>query len=310
MKTLIKLLLILIPVVFIILSCEEDKCADENNMYVAEIVGYNYNCSTCILYFPNDTAKIKELLGASRHNFYQTVNLSQSDFEIGQLINVKVRPPENDELRACITLHPSYDYLNVYVSDYELYKDSYFIDDIELKYGECKTVYGQSTLCFDTVLEDSRCPDGAVCVWEGNAKVQLALSGIGMGKHSIELNTNQSFPTDTTINHLNISLVNVVPYPDINTVIKPEDYKVTLSVANISMIESNAQVLSFNPNKALCSWGWTIKLDNDTIKSGDVLIGKTVGYEINQPIDVFIQLGEKEKYCSDYYDIDRIIRIE
>jgi hypothetical protein len=47
-----------------------------------------------------------------------------------------------------------------------------------------------------------------------------------------------------------------------------------------------------------CSWGWTIKIDNDTIKSDDVLIGETIGYEITEPIDVYIQLGIKERECS------------
>lgn len=56
-------------------------------------------------------------------------------------------------------------------------------------------------------------------------------------------------------------------------------------------------------------------MDNDTIKSDDVLIGETIGYEITEPINVYIQLGEKERDCSeilgiDYYAIKRIIEVE
>ena len=98
-------------------------------------------------------------------------------------------------------------------------------------------------------------------------------------------------------------------------IIIPKDYIVKLSVANLATIESNAHILSFNPDKEACSWGWTIKINNDTIKSDDILIGETVGYEIAEPIDVYIQLGTKERDCSeitgiDYYEIKRIIKVE
>ena len=188
------------------------------------------------------------------------------------------------------------------------------INTVEIKYGECVTTYGQMTLCFDSLLEDSRCPKGAMCVWEGNAEVKLRLSINGIGEHYIQLNTNKKFPTDTTINDLNISLISLTPHPDISIAIRPEDYIVKLSVANLKTIVGNAQILSFNPEKSACGWGWTIKMDNDTIKSDDYILGETIGYEITEPIDVYIEPGVKERDCSifgmDYYEIKRIIEVE
>lgn len=303
----------LIGIIFaIFISCEKESNTIEE-MYVAEIVGYDLNCSTCILYFPNDTAKIKDVLGNSRSNFYQTVNLNQSDFEIGQLIKVKVRQAEDYELRACTTLYPTNDFENICITDFEKYQDSNFIYTIELNLGDCITTFGQATLCLDTVLNDSRCPVETVCVWEGNAEVKIDLSIIGNGNHSIELNTNHSFSTDTSLNHLNISLIELTPYPKISEAINPKDYKVKLSVTNLNMVESNAQILGFNPEKCACCQEWTIKTGNDTIKSDNVIIGETVGYEIKEPVDVYIELGEKEMTCSemigvDYYDIKKIIK--
>lgn len=80
---------------------------------------------------------------------------------------------------------------------------------------------------------------------------------------------------------------------------------------------SNAEIISFNPEKCLCCWGWTIIIENDTIKTDDVIIGETVGYEIINPISVYLELGEKIKTCStsglinpeysrDYYEIKKI----
>lgn len=60
----------------------------------------------------------------------------------------------------------------------------------------------------------------------------------------------------------------------------------------------NAQVIGFNAEKCGCCWGWVIEYNGDTIKTSDDLVGETVGYEISEPIPVFIELGEKQEDCS------------
>ncbi|MEN8157322.1 MAG: hypothetical protein ABFS10_10235, partial [Bacteroidota bacterium] len=213
----------------LLFSCELTSDPTEK-VYVAEVVGYDLNCATCILHFPNDTAQINDLLGYSPFDYYHAVNLNMEDFAIGQLVKVKARQAMDTELRACIELYATYDYPYIYVTEYEQYRDSDFIDTLELNAGACVTTYGQANLCFDSVVNDSRCPIGAVCCWEGNAEVKLDLTITGQGKHDIRLNTHSNFPSDTTIGHLNISLVKVTPYPDLDREIKPEDYRVKLSV--------------------------------------------------------------------------------
>ncbi len=307
-----KIILILFSILIIYGCNKEEETLDK--FYLAEVVGYDLNCNTCLLQFPNDTKIIKKLLGESESDIYNSANLNSDDFKTGELIQVKVRLPETNEIRGCKTLFQSFNYCNIYVSDYTKCEGSDYIDTIELKYEKCVTTYGQASLCFDSILNDSRCPDGAICVWEGNAKIRLKLSITGIGYQFVELNTNV-LPIDTTINHLNIALISLSPYPSLNKTIKPEDYKATLSVANLSMLKSNAQILSFNPDKLACSWGWKIKMNNDTIMSESGIIGNTVGYEISSPIDVYIQTGEKTRNCQesgsfDYYDIERIIKVQ
>lgn len=303
----------IVTILIILIGCnKEEETLDK--FYLAEVIGYDLNCNTCLLQFPNDTKIIQTLLGESESDIYNSANLNQDDFKTGELIQVKVRLPETNEIRGCKTLYQSFNYCNIYVSDYTKCEDSDFIDTIELKYGKCITTFGQATLCFDSLINDSRCPEGAICCWEGNAEIRMKLSIIGIGYQFAELNTNV-LPTDTTIDHLNIALISLTPYPSINKTIKPQDYKVKLSVANLSMLKSNAQVISFNPDKSACSWGWKIKTGNDTIMSENGIIGNTIGYEISSPIDVYIQTGEKVRNCSDYggfdyYDIERIIKVQ
>ncbi len=85
--------------------------------------------------------------------------------------------------------------------------------------------------------------------------------------------------------------------------------------------KSNAEIINFNADKCFCCWGWTIKIGNDTIKSDNIIIGETIGYEITNPVKVYIELGEIEDTCSnftftnpnlkqDYYQIKKIEKIE
>jgi hypothetical protein len=79
------------------------------------------------------------------------------------------------------------------------------------------------SLELDSILEDSRCPIGLECDWEGNAAVRLNLN-IGRKKHSIILNTNRMFATDTVIENINFILAGLIPYPQGTTVIDNKDY--------------------------------------------------------------------------------------
>jgi hypothetical protein len=77
---------------------------------------------------------------------------------------------------------------------------------------------------------------------------------------------------------------------------------------NTRQIKSNAEIISFDMRKCMCCWGWVIKMGNDTIKSDDDRIFKLVGYEIKEPVKVYVELGEP-RFCK-YYNIKKIIKVE
>jgi hypothetical protein len=203
-------------------------------------------------------------------------------------------------------------FLNCCKKDNSSSVDLKTIDTIDLSLMDCKTVFEQSSICFDSVLSDSRCPKGGVCVWTGNAAIKIGINLKGI-KHQIELNTISNFQTDSTVDNLYISLAELSPYPEVGKEIHNTDYKANLIIANLDKLESNAQVISFNPEKCGCCWGWTIKMGNDTIKSDDGIIGQRIGFCFNNPMKVYIELGELEKTCSEmvgrkYYKIRQIIK--
>lgn len=100
----------------------------------------------------------------------------------------------------------------------------------ELKYGETKinTDYGLS-ISLDSVLNDSRCPSKAVCVWAGNAEVRFVYL---KDNNSVKfvLNTLPTFRTDSLINGYRIKLINLSPYPEIAGSIKQSEYKAEITI--------------------------------------------------------------------------------
>jgi hypothetical protein len=91
-----------------------------------------------------------------------------------------------------------------------------------IKIGDCANIDAPSPLpaiCFDSLVTESRCPEGAQCAWEGVAIVKLALK-TETGNYSfmlstIKSNTNLLPPNEILIGGYNIRLLKVLPYPSI-----------------------------------------------------------------------------------------------
>jgi hypothetical protein len=226
-----KKLLFLASLVCIIVSCEQNPDYKIGSEYIATIVGFDLNCSTCILEFPYDNSQIKKEIGESPSNFYHTINLSKGDYEIGQKVRVKLRKAETNELTPCIALYPSYSYKNVFITEFEDFSNLIFNDTIELSYRQC--LYNPEDhfyICLDSVLNDSRCPTGVMCIWEGNAEVKFKFEKLNENPIFFNLNTHSSFTKDTIIDRYKISLVGVNPYPGIGIRYPQNIYKAKLII--------------------------------------------------------------------------------
>jgi hypothetical protein len=74
-------------------------------------------------------------------------------------------------------------------------------------------------ICFDSLIEDSRCPKGGVCFWSGTAIIRASFHE---NRHSYTfLMSLKDYPglgytSDTTINDYKISFTDLAPFPDIN----------------------------------------------------------------------------------------------
>ena len=81
-----------------------------------------------------------------------------------------------------------------------------------------------------TNINDSRCPEGAVCFWQGNADVELEIELPQKG--SIILRTYNT-KIDTFHNY-SFELIDVSPHPSIKYTIELEDYEVTLIIRELN----------------------------------------------------------------------------
>lgn len=102
--------------------------------------------------------------------------------------------------------------------------------EFKLRFGRTASVGPGLKVEFNSLVEDSRCPKGVNCVWEGNAKVGLKVSGAGKEAASLELNTNVE-PRKGSLHGYEISLVRLEPYPKADARADKKEYVATLSVS-------------------------------------------------------------------------------
>jgi hypothetical protein len=81
-------------------------------------------------------------------------------------------------------------------------------------------------------VEDTRCPEDAMCVWEGNAKLDLRAEHKGETA-DFSLNTfgDEEYDNDTTLWDYEITLNELKPYPQTSgETVKLKNYEVSLTV--------------------------------------------------------------------------------
>ncbi len=88
---------------------------------------------------------------------------------------------------------------------------------------------GGPVITFDLVSQDSRCPIGAMCVWEGDGAVKLTVLQMGMSAKDCTVHTTLN-PKSIAVGDLDIALKDLVPYPRTGTDIDPSKYEITLAV--------------------------------------------------------------------------------
>lgn len=79
-------------------------------------------------------------------------------------------------------------------------------------------------------IQDSRCPEGVVCVWQGEVSVKINIETSDMNEVVLK---SFHHPVDT-LGQYEFILVDVFPYPKYKQPLVTGDYRITVKVARIS----------------------------------------------------------------------------
>jgi len=97
--------------------------------------------------------------------------------------------------------------------------------------GESAVVGGAGLVVgFSRVTQDSRCPEGGECVWQGDASARLWAELPGQERSEFTLHTFPGFQGAQVYGKYRIGLNYLDPYPKTSGPIDPADYRVTLYV--------------------------------------------------------------------------------
>lgn len=96
-----------------------------------------------------------------------------------------------------------------------------------IKFKNCGNKFFGSqtvTLCLDSILQDSRCPANAVCVWQGTAIAKFSFINNNT-TYPITLSTLKfsNYSPDTVLSGYKIKFINLSPYPGTYTPPAPAD---------------------------------------------------------------------------------------
>lgn len=109
-------------------------------------------------------------------------------------------------------------------------KDVSLNQEFALKVGQSALIRpGGLKVTFESVLEDSRCPEGVDCIWSGNARITVGLSGAGGKPTRVELNTDVE-PRQQSYLDYEVKLMGLAPRPKEGHKVDENSYNVTLLV--------------------------------------------------------------------------------
>ena len=85
---------------------------------------------------------------------------------------------------------------------------------------------------FVSVVEDSRCPVGAQCVWAGNARIKVEISVPKGEKKTFEINT-ETGPKGDQIGGYAVTLDSLTPYPNASKPTDPKKYAAKFTIIRL-----------------------------------------------------------------------------
>ncbi len=102
--------------------------------------------------------------------------------------------------------------------------------EFELRIGEeARLENGRVNIRFAALVNDSRCPGNVTCIHQGNAEIELVVTG-DEGDKRVSLNTSRQLNQNERYGLYRIALTQLVPYPRTDRPTREEDYGAMLII--------------------------------------------------------------------------------
>jgi hypothetical protein len=102
--------------------------------------------------------------------------------------------------------------------------------EFQLRPGDEAVISGENTsVKFIEVTEDSRCPKGANCIWEGRVVCLLEITQNGEKSEYSIIETGANEQAERTLSGYRFTF-NVTPYPELEKKIHDGDYRLILKM--------------------------------------------------------------------------------
>lgn len=106
-----------------------------------------------------------------------------------------------------------------------------------------KIISEDITITFLNVTADSRCPADVMCVWMGQADIELFVQK-GDEESTINLSIGgDSSPEESIFDMYLIQLMELSPYPYSTEVIRPDEYTATLKITKYEKLQEGQTIL-------------------------------------------------------------------
>lgn len=102
-------------------------------------------------------------------------------------------------------------------------------ENVVVKIGQTEKLVGGASIRFIEVVEDSRCPEGATCIWAGRAIVKAELTENGADPKTFELEVGN---LESVFNgeKFSIKALKLDPYPKAENETQKDAYTATFLV--------------------------------------------------------------------------------
>jgi hypothetical protein len=239
MKSLVKLILLLILVNLIIFSCKKSNTDDTLNPDFEYLKGTWIDKESFAMQFIDFYSESQARFGNYSKNFekYDPFNyriIESTKIAIDFLDDKDSHQTSHDLIRIGNDTIEISDLTDIPENPNKIYLRREILtnkknDTIIIGHNQIYFDFeSHFRLQIDSIINDSRCPIEANCIWTGNAEVRLDLIIEGNYRHVFVLNTNNDYKVDTIIDNIRYRLVGLLPYPKINLSIKQKDYKVKI----------------------------------------------------------------------------------